>query len=120
MTQVFGGSPNPTKELRVSNWAGFIGSKKISGFEKRDAVSVKYETYSSNEELLEKMKEQPKTYDLIFASTFVVHKLIKSGLVRPLSRAWLPHSTTSPIDFEICPSIRETSSPCPIFGERRD
>ena len=55
-------------ELRIYNWADYIGKDAIAGFEKETGVKVTLDTFDSYETLDSKMLTGSSGYDIVFLS----------------------------------------------------
>ena len=74
----------------VYNWTEYMPDEVIAAFEKETGIKVVYSTYESNESMYAKVKLlKGKGYDLIFPSTYFVHKMRKEGLLAPVDRSKL-------------------------------
>jgi len=69
--------------LYVFNWGEYIGEDTIAEFEKRYNVTVKYNTFDSNEEMYTALVGGD-VYDIIVPSDYMVERLIKEGLIQKL------------------------------------
>jgi spermidine/putrescine transport system substrate-binding protein len=77
--------------LKIYNWEDYIDEdlikefqtyyREVSGDKK---FKVKYDTFTDNEELLTKLEVQGRDYDIAFPSEYMVEKLIKKNLVKPI------------------------------------
>ncbi len=83
------GSKGP--ELRIYNWADYIGKDTIANFEARTGIKVIYDTYDADETLEAKMMAGDAGYDVVSTSTDYFSRQIKAGIYRPLDRARLPN-----------------------------
>lgn len=83
-------SPN-SHVINVFAWGDLLDPKLIASFEKETGIKVNLNYYSSNEELLVKLKAtEGEGYDLIAPSDYAVNLLAKEGLLQPLDRQSLP------------------------------
>jgi putrescine transport system substrate-binding protein len=78
-------------ELRIYNWADYIGKDTIANFEAATGIKVIYDTYDADETLEAKMMAGDAGYDVISTSTDYFSRQIKAGIYRPLDRALLPN-----------------------------
>lgn len=69
--------------LYVFNWGEYIGENTIAEFEKKYNVTVKYNTFDSNEEMYTAISGGD-TYDVIVPSDYMVERLIKEGAIQKL------------------------------------
>lgn len=79
------------KELRVYNWADYIGKDTLANFEAATGIKVIYDTYDADETLEAKMMAGDSGYDVVSTSTDYFSRQIKAGIYRPLDRALLPN-----------------------------
>jgi putrescine transport system substrate-binding protein len=79
------------KELRIYNWADYIGKNTIADFEVRTGIKVIYDTYDADETLEAKMMAGDAGYDVVSTSTDYFSRQIKAGIYRPLDKALLPN-----------------------------
>jgi spermidine/putrescine transport system substrate-binding protein len=81
----------PGKDLTLFGWSEYIPEAVIDGFSKETGITVHYETYASNEEMLSKLLAGATTYDLIQPSEYVVEALQKQNKLLPLDPANVPN-----------------------------
>jgi len=79
------------KELRIYNWADYIGTDTIGNFEARSGIKVIYDTYDADETLEAKMMAGDAGYDVVSTSTDYFNRQIKAGIYRPLEKSLLPN-----------------------------
>ncbi len=74
----------------VYNWTEYMPDEVISAFQRETGIKVVYSTYESNESMYAKVKLlKGKGYDLVFPSTYFVHRMRKEGLLAPIDRSKL-------------------------------
>ena len=78
-------------ELRIYNWADYIGKDTVANFEARTGIKVIYDTYDADETLEAKMMAGDAGYDVVSTSTDYFSRQIKAGIYRPLDKALLPN-----------------------------
>jgi len=78
-------------ELVFYNWTDYFNPALKKKFLKETGIQIKEVYFSSNEELLAKLKAGAKGYDVIVPSDYMVHIMIKSGIVEPLDMKYLPN-----------------------------
>lgn len=82
---VFSWSPVPT--INVLAWSDIFDREAIAVFEKETGIKVNMSHYSSNEELLVKLKATRGVgYDLVVPSDYAVELLCAEGLLQPLDK----------------------------------
>jgi len=72
--------------LNVYNWGEYIDMNVIYDFEKAYNVTVKYDRYSSNEDMYTKLLTGA-SYDVIVPSDYMIERLIREKLVQPLDKS---------------------------------
>jgi spermidine/putrescine transport system substrate-binding protein len=81
-------------EERVLNllcWSEYVPQAVIDGFAKKSRARVSVENYNSNEQMLAKLREQPRHFDLVQPSQFYVETLAKSGGLEALDLTRIPN-----------------------------
>ncbi len=78
-------------EIVFYNWTDYFNPALKKKFLKEQGIQIKEVYFSSNEELLAKLKAGAKGYDIIVPSDYMVHIMIKSGLMEPLDMKYLPN-----------------------------
>lgn len=114
------GTLNNKNTLNIFSWSGVIHPEVIEDFEKKYGIQVKVDFFSSNEELLLKLKaKKGEGYDIIIQSDYATQILIKENLLKPLDKDKIqfiseidpflmqhdfdPENTYSlPIEWDVC------------------
>lgn len=74
-------------ELNVFVWTEYVSETAIKNFEEEYGIKCNVSTYSSNEDLLAKMKSEAEgTYDVILPSDYAVEYLIAQGKLEELDK----------------------------------
>lgn len=74
-------------EVYVYNWTEYLPDEVIASFQKDTGIKVVYATYESNESMYARLKIlKGGGYDVVFPSTYFVHKMRKEGLLSPIDR----------------------------------
>ncbi len=81
----------PGKELLLFGWSEYIPESVIDGFKKETGITVHYETFASNEEMLSKLLAGGTTFDLIQPSEYTVEALLKQNKLEALDPANVPN-----------------------------
>ena len=77
-------------EVYVYNWTEYLPDEVIAAFQKDTGIKVVYATYESNESMYARLKIlKGGGYDVVFPSTYFVHKMRKEGLLSPIDKARL-------------------------------
>lgn len=78
--------------LNVFNWTEYMPDSVYQKFEKETGIKVNYSTYSTNEDMLNKVKtDAPGTYDIVIPSDYMVEQMIKQGLLEELDMSKIPN-----------------------------
>ncbi|NIN64556.1 MAG: extracellular solute-binding protein [Anaerolineae bacterium] len=87
--------PPPTEELAdtlyVYNWADYIDESLLTDYEEEFGVTVVYDTFDSNEDLLAKLQAGATGYNVIFPSDYMVAQMIELGMLAELDFDNIPN-----------------------------
>lgn len=86
-----GCSSEEKETLKVLNYDIYIDKSLIAEFEKTNNVTVKYDTYSTPEEMYIKAKAGASDYDLIISSEYMIERMINEGMVNKLNFGNIPN-----------------------------
>lgn len=85
--------------INVYNWGEYIadGSEDEmmnvnAEFEALTGIEVNYTTYATNEELYAKMKGGGADYDIIIPSDYMISRMIKEDMLKPLDYTKIPNA----------------------------
>ncbi len=89
--------------LNFYNWSNFIAPDTIRNFEQEFGIQVNYEEFSSADVLYAKLKIGVTGYDLVVAPDYMVRRMIRQDLLRPIpnleeSEGFLSHLLQAPYD----------------------
>ncbi len=95
----FSSSPEKTvsqnRTLNIFSWSGIIHPEILEEFEKKHHIKVNIDYFSSNEELIVKLKATKGLgYDLIIQSDYATQILISENLLKPLDKSRLTFLST--------------------------
>jgi spermidine/putrescine transport system substrate-binding protein len=76
--------------LRVYSFKDYFVPETLSAYEAKTGNKITVETYQTNEEMLERLR-QGAAYDVVFPSSYAAEQLIISGQVRPMIRERVPN-----------------------------
>jgi spermidine/putrescine-binding protein len=85
------GEPQLDAELSVFNWEDYIDEQVLRDYEERYGVTIVYDTFASNEDLLAKLQAGAAGYDVIFPSDYMVAQMIELGLLAEIDVASMPN-----------------------------
>ena len=77
--------------LNIYNWSDYIDEVTIPRFQALANIRVNYDVYSSNEDLLAKLRAGPTQYDIIVPTNWFVPTYLRLGLLQPLRRDLIPN-----------------------------
>lgn len=83
-------SAQAAESLNIYAWAESIKPELISKFEKETGINVVVDGYTSNEDLLSKLKSGSANYDLVSPSQHFVDIMIKEGLLENINANTMP------------------------------
>lgn len=78
-------------ELIIFNWSEYMPDEIISGFEEEFGVDIVYTTFSSNQEMLAKIRSGTVSYDLAVPSDHYVQVLQEEGLLNEINFDNIPN-----------------------------
>src|SRR5262245_57479236 len=76
----------PARVVNLYTWSNYIPEKVLREFEPATGIHLNYDTYDSNEALLEKIQSGVSDYDVIVPSDYMIGILRHAGLLQPLDR----------------------------------
>ncbi len=84
-----GGAQTPTsaesRTLNIYVWTEYVPESVIKGFEEKTGITVNVSTFSSNEDMLAKVKaESEGAYDLVQPSDYMVEQMINQGMLEKI------------------------------------
>lgn len=81
------GTDTAKGEVNVFIWTEYVSDAAISGFEEATGIKANVSTYSSNEDLLAKLKSESEgTYDVILPSDYAIEYLIAQDKLEALDK----------------------------------
>jgi putrescine transport system substrate-binding protein len=93
------GNRRDERVLNVYNWSDYIDDRTIPLFQALTNLRVNYDVYSSNEDLLAKMKSGPIDYDIIVPTNNFIPTYMKLDLIEPLRQDLIPNLTNLDKEF---------------------
>jgi spermidine/putrescine transport system substrate-binding protein len=97
--QLLPGNRRNERLLNVYNWSDYIDDKTIPYYQALANVRVNYDVYSSNEDLLAKMRAGPTDYDIIVPTNNFIPTYRRLGLLEPLQQELIPNLTNLDKEF---------------------
>jgi spermidine/putrescine-binding protein len=77
------------RQFNLYIWSAYISDDTLKKFEKQSGIQVRYDTYDSNEALLEKLQSGVSEYDVVVPSDYMARILIHQNLLSPLDHSKL-------------------------------
>jgi spermidine/putrescine-binding protein len=93
------GNRTPERLLNIYNWSDYIDDRTIPLFQALTNLRVNYDVYSSNEDLLAKLRAGPTDYDLIVPTNQYVPTYLQLDLIEPLRQDLIPNLTNLDREF---------------------
>jgi spermidine/putrescine-binding protein len=85
--------------LNIYNWSDYIDDRTIPLFQAQSNLRVNYDVFSSNEDLLAKMRAGPTSYDIIVPTNNFVPTYLDLDLIEPLRQDLIPNLTNLDREF---------------------
>lgn len=86
--------------LSILNYDIYMDKSLLSEFEKANNVTIKYDTYSTPEEMYIKVKSGASKYDLIISGEYMIERLIREKLINKLNFDNIPNYKYIGEDFK--------------------
>jgi len=106
---VTGCKKNDGKTLYLFNWTYYTPESVLKLFEQEYGVTVKVDSYASNEEMFAKLKAGATGYDVVFPSQDYVSIMIAEGMLREIDHSKLTNKGN------ISPMIMEKATYDPVM-----
>jgi spermidine/putrescine transport system substrate-binding protein len=85
--------------LNIYNWSDYIDDRTIPLFQALTNIRVNYDVYSSNEDLLAKLRAGPTDYDIIVPTSDFIPTYRSLDLIEPLRQDLIPNMTSLDREF---------------------
>ncbi len=77
--------------LSVYNWSTYVAEDTISNFEAACGVTVNYDVFGSNEDMLARLRQGNPGYDIAVPTDYAVETMIQENLLEPIDHANVPN-----------------------------
>jgi spermidine/putrescine transport system substrate-binding protein len=77
--------------LNVYNWTTYIGETTVQDFEQLCGVTVNYDFFDTNEEMVARLRQGNPGFDIIFANEYIIPIMIREGLVQEIDINNIPN-----------------------------
>ena len=101
--------------LNVLNYDIYIDRDLLKEFENDNNVTIKYDTYSTPEEMYIKAKAGASNYDLIISSEYMIERMISEGMVNEINFDNIPNYKYIGEDFKNHPYDPNNEYSVPYF-----
>lgn len=80
-------------EIRVLNWQGYGTDLDwaVAAFQEKTGDTVVHEYFTSEQELLTKLRTNPGAYDVVMINSAFTAQAVEEGLIGPIDREAIPH-----------------------------
>nr|WP_279635237.1 extracellular solute-binding protein [Paraburkholderia lacunae] len=77
--------------LNVYNWSDYIAKDTIANFEKQSGISVKYDSYDSDDTLQAKLLAGSSGYDIVVPTSSYMARQIEAGVYQKIDKSKMPN-----------------------------
>lgn len=77
------------KSITVFNWEDYIDPEILEEFTEETGIQVKYQRFTTNEDMYIKLVKSGADYDVVFPSDYLIERFIAEDLVAPLDKSKL-------------------------------
>lgn len=112
---ITGCSSEDKEVLTVLNYDIYIDRDLLKEFEDLHNVTIKYDTYSTPEEMYIKVKAGASNYDLIVSSEYMIERMISEGMANKLNFDNIPNYKYIDEDFKNHPYDPNNEYSVPYF-----
>jgi putrescine transport system substrate-binding protein len=93
------GNRRDERVLNIYNWSDYIDERTIPLFQALTNIRVNYDVFSSNEDLLAKLRAAPTDYDIIVPTSDFIPTYRSLDLIEPLRQDLMPNLTSLDREF---------------------
>ncbi len=77
--------------VNVFNWEDYINEDVLDMFEAETGIKVNMMNFTTNEDMLVKVRNSPQSFDVIFPSDYAIERMISEGLLAELNFDNIPN-----------------------------
>ena len=77
--------------VNVFNWEDYINEDVLDMFEAETGIKVNMMNFTTNEDMLVKVRNSPQSFDVIFPSDYAIERMISEGLLAELNYDNIPN-----------------------------
>ena len=97
--QPLGANRREERLLNIYNWSDYIDDRTIPLFQAQTNLRINYDVYSSNEDLLTKLRAGPTDYDIIVPTSDFIPTYRALDLIEPIRQDLVPNLTNLDREF---------------------
>ena len=71
--------------VNVYNWEDYISQDAIDLFEQETGITVNMMNFTTNEDMLVKVRNSPSSFDVVFPSDYCVERMLAEDLLEPIN-----------------------------------
>ncbi len=86
-----GQAQNEENIVNVYNWGEYIDKDLLTKFEEETGIKVIYSNFNTNEDMYVKLKNGGSNYDVVVPSDYMIEKMIKEKMLRPITWENVPN-----------------------------
>ena len=79
------------QSLTVYNWTTYIAEDTVSNFEELCGVTVQYDTFPTDDDMLARIRQGNPGYDIVVPSSTVLTLMVSENLLEPLDKELIPN-----------------------------
>jgi spermidine/putrescine transport system substrate-binding protein len=77
--------------VNVYNWEDYIATETLDMFTAETGITVNLMNFTTNEDMMVKVRNSPASFDVVFPSDYVIERMIAEGLLSPIDFANVPN-----------------------------
>ena len=77
--------------VNVYNWEDYISQETLDMFTQETGITVNMMNFTTNEDMLVKVRNSPSSFDVVFPSDYCIERMIAEDLLAPIDFANVPN-----------------------------
>lgn len=77
--------------VNVYNWEDYISQETLDMFTAETGITVNMMNFTTNEDMLVKVRNSPSSFDVVFPSDYCIERMIAEDLIAPIDFANVPN-----------------------------
>jgi len=77
--------------VNVYNWEDYISQESLDMFTQETGITVNLMNFTTNEDMLVKVRNSPSSFDVVFPSDYCIERMIAEGLIAPIDFTKVPN-----------------------------